>query len=246
MIITAGPFFNEVDLLLLKCHTLQGVVDAHLIVEANVTFTGIPKPLFFQENKERFKDFNVIHVVVELPTREMNPWDREWQHRKHVQEAVQRIDPEIAIWNDVDELIRPDVVEKYKAMKVETATVEQDFLMYYFDRVDWGLPWHNVKIGKYDKNANPQPWRGQTHHPFIKDGGWHFEFFGKREELLAKLNATSHAPEPGSAEMRRQVSLGECPGLERSSPYPFEKLPEFVKLNRERFENSFSQSPHTP
>ena len=45
MIITAQLFFNELDLLEINANNLKGQVDAHVIVEATTTFTGLPKPL---------------------------------------------------------------------------------------------------------------------------------------------------------------------------------------------------------
>ena len=48
-------FYNELDLLELRLNILGDVVDYFVINEANITFTGKPKPLFYQDNKERFK-----------------------------------------------------------------------------------------------------------------------------------------------------------------------------------------------
>jgi beta-1,4-mannosyl-glycoprotein beta-1,4-N-acetylglucosaminyltransferase len=60
-------FFNELDLLDLRLNLLNDIVDKFVIVESTVTFSGKPKRLFFQENKELFKDFEhkIIHVIIE-------------------------------------------------------------------------------------------------------------------------------------------------------------------------------------
>ena len=47
-------FYNELDLLELRMEILGDVVDYFVINEATITFTGNEKPLYFQENKERF------------------------------------------------------------------------------------------------------------------------------------------------------------------------------------------------
>ncbi len=57
MIVCASPFFNELDLLEIKCRELAGIVDLFVIVESTLTFTGIPKPLYFANNKARFAEF---------------------------------------------------------------------------------------------------------------------------------------------------------------------------------------------
>ena len=48
-------FFNELDLLEIRLKTLEKVVDYFLLVEATKTHRGQDKPLYFNENKERFK-----------------------------------------------------------------------------------------------------------------------------------------------------------------------------------------------
>ena len=59
-------FFNELDLLEIRLNTLKDSVDYFVIVESNVTHSGQFKPLYYEENKERFKSFEdkIIHYVV--------------------------------------------------------------------------------------------------------------------------------------------------------------------------------------
>ena len=66
MIYDCFIFFNELELLELRLNELAGVVDKFVLVEATRTFTNEPKPLFFQENRARFREFDsrIIHVVV--------------------------------------------------------------------------------------------------------------------------------------------------------------------------------------
>lgn len=60
-------FFNELDLLDLRLNLLNNIVDKFVIVESTVTFSGKPKRLFFDENKEKFEQFKdkIIHVIVD-------------------------------------------------------------------------------------------------------------------------------------------------------------------------------------
>lgn len=59
-------FFNELDLLEIRLNILNEKVDYFVIVEANRTFTGIEKPLYYNENKKRFNDFSekIINVTI--------------------------------------------------------------------------------------------------------------------------------------------------------------------------------------
>jgi beta-1,4-mannosyl-glycoprotein beta-1,4-N-acetylglucosaminyltransferase len=67
MIYDCFIFFNELELLDLRLHELDGVADKFVLVESTRTFSNQPKPLHFQENRARFAEFasRIIHVVVD-------------------------------------------------------------------------------------------------------------------------------------------------------------------------------------
>ena len=49
---SACQFYNELDVLEARLNILDSVVDYHIITESNVTWSGIPKPFYFNENKK--------------------------------------------------------------------------------------------------------------------------------------------------------------------------------------------------
>ena len=57
-VIDVFPFFNELDLLEIRLNSLDPYVDCFILSEATKTFSGLDKPLYYQENKERFKKFS--------------------------------------------------------------------------------------------------------------------------------------------------------------------------------------------
>ncbi len=64
-------FFNELELLELRLSILDPYVDYFVIVEATETFSGKPKALVYEENKERFKKWAhkiIHHVTRDTPT----------------------------------------------------------------------------------------------------------------------------------------------------------------------------------
>jgi beta-1,4-mannosyl-glycoprotein beta-1,4-N-acetylglucosaminyltransferase len=66
-------FFNELDLLEIRLNILDQYVDFFVIVEATETFSGKPKPLYFEEHKNRFKkwEHKIIHyIIVDTPSGE--------------------------------------------------------------------------------------------------------------------------------------------------------------------------------
>ena len=58
-------FSNELDLLEIRWRELNSYVTKFVILEANTTFTGIPKPLFFASNRDRFAfaEAKIVHGV---------------------------------------------------------------------------------------------------------------------------------------------------------------------------------------
>jgi beta-1,4-mannosyl-glycoprotein beta-1,4-N-acetylglucosaminyltransferase len=70
-IYSATQFYNELDILEIRLETLDPIVDYHIITESNLSHSGIPKPFYYEENKERFKKFwpKIIYQKLDnLPT----------------------------------------------------------------------------------------------------------------------------------------------------------------------------------
>lgn len=244
MIITAQPFFNELDLLEVKFNELAGVVDLHVIVEARQTFTGIPKPLHYAENAGRFRDFPVYHVVADLQEAAPSPWDRERRQHEILRAAVRHLAPEIVMFLDTDELPKRDTVERFRAMNLPAAHIDMDWVTFFFDRLDTSRRPTTGRIWKFDRNADWGPWRGddldKNPATVIADSGWHFDYFNFGDGyLVSKLRAISHAADEGGDSMLRDVLAGKLPGFDRTQPYPIERLPAYVQQNRERFAANF-------
>lgn len=62
-------FFNELELLELRLEMLDSVVDKFVLIECVETFSGNPKPLYYEENKSLFKKYHhkIIHHVTYDP-----------------------------------------------------------------------------------------------------------------------------------------------------------------------------------
>lgn len=66
MIYDIFSFNNELDMLELRLNILDPYVYKFVLVEADKTFSGVDKPLYYEENKERFEKFHdkIIHYKV--------------------------------------------------------------------------------------------------------------------------------------------------------------------------------------
>jgi beta-1,4-mannosyl-glycoprotein beta-1,4-N-acetylglucosaminyltransferase len=60
-------FFNELDLLEMRLNILNDVVDCFVLTESPFTVSGNEKPLYYQENKDKFSKWNdkIVHYVTE-------------------------------------------------------------------------------------------------------------------------------------------------------------------------------------
>ncbi len=135
MIYDCFTFFNELDLLEIRLHELEPVVDRFVLVEGTRTFQGKPKALCYQENKNRFKDFwdKIIHIVVDKYPRNLlrNPWTFEHHQRNMIMEGLTGCGPDdVVIVSDVDEIPKAEKVGHYK--NVPGYKIFKQRMFYYF------------------------------------------------------------------------------------------------------------------
>ena len=147
-------FLNELDLLEVRLNLLYPFVDHFVINEATKTFSGLDKPLYYLENKDRFEKFQdkIIHNVVPLPTdQQLDDLGRRYNTpvRCHQNDAFQKnsiadlldtvCDSEdVIIWSDLDEIPNPEVIENitdfYTPGKVYNFA--QEYCMCYLNYVE--------------------------------------------------------------------------------------------------------------
>jgi beta-1,4-mannosyl-glycoprotein beta-1,4-N-acetylglucosaminyltransferase len=79
-------FNDEFDILEIRMNELYQVVDYFIVVEAPWTLQNTPKPLYFQQNKERFKKFEkqIIHVIVNTRLPDFKYWENESYYRSAI------------------------------------------------------------------------------------------------------------------------------------------------------------------
>ena len=116
-VIDVFPFFNELDLLEIRLNSLDPYVDCFILSEATKTFSGLDKPLYYQENKERFKKFSdkIIHNIVNDDTApELHPYQRDIFQKNSIKEVVLKnaSDDDAIIWSDIDEVPNPEAIEE--------------------------------------------------------------------------------------------------------------------------------------
>lgn len=113
MIYDTFPFFNELELLEVRLHELDPVVDRFVLAEATRTHSNQPKPLYFQENRSRFERFlpKISHVIVDDMPDSSDTWALENHQRTAIARGLPRCQPEdLILHSDVDEIPRASSV----------------------------------------------------------------------------------------------------------------------------------------
>jgi beta-1,4-mannosyl-glycoprotein beta-1,4-N-acetylglucosaminyltransferase len=209
-IIDCFTFYNEINMLTYRLNALNDVVDYFILVEANQTHVGNPKPLFFDSNKHLFDKFSekIIHIVVDLPFNESNidisngdQWTNEKFQRNCIKQGLDKIqckldDNDSIIIADVDEIPDPKIVTKMKKniIKNEINVLEQDFYYYNLNSKK-NEKWYHCKTIKYKKfkelvwSCNDIRFINGT---IIKQGGWHLSYFGDSSFIKNKLENFAH------------------------------------------------------
>lgn len=242
-------FFNELDALELRLEELDPVVDRFVLVEATTTFSGRPKPLVFQENRDRFARFasKLTHVVVdELEGKDA--WTREARQRDAMLRGLAGATPDdVVLISDVDEIPRAGAVRHFVESGVEAAAFE---LRFYYYRLNCqnvrGTPRNTWNVALRRRAlTSPQATRVDKHgYPTLPDAGWHFSCLGDPGSIRTKIEAFSHQelnlPRfTDEAEIQRRMRAGadlfDRPGFEWRYVPLDGSFPRHVLSNPERF-----------
>lgn len=212
-------FFNEMDLLEIRLHELDSIVDHFVIVESTRTFQKKAKPLHLNLDDPRIKKFKekIIHIIVnDFPnffTRWRIPkaWDYEKNQRNAISRGLINANPEdMIIISDIDEIPNAKKVQEHITEK--SLVVFQQRFFYYFlnyaitranpescllfknDLVYWrGSVMFQKKL--FTNAEAMRNLRNNAESKQVEEGGWHFSYIGGIDAIIAKLKSFSHTKE---------------------------------------------------
>lgn len=211
MVYDCFQFFNELDILKIRLNVLNPVVDRFVISEATETFSGLKKPLYYEENKELFAEFQdkIIHVVVDD-----TPKGADWgTHERDTfqKNAVTRglkdcTDEDIVIFSDLDEIPNPDkikeILQDFQKDRIYHFAQRLFYCYLNMEEVSGSLlsyagefegvqrkKWIGSKMLCYKLLREQNLLLGELRFPERKeigirvdDGGWHFGYMGGHGE----------------------------------------------------------------
>ena len=223
-------------------------VDQFVITEANQTFSGHPKPLYF--DKERFSKFNIIYNVIDLidtiPSPRTHPdtlaWRRDCYQRNYPMSILSTMDlkdDDIIINTDLDEIVNAN---KFFDIK---------YYCEQYNRIKLQMPLYNIKLNYLAKpttswatmalwgsikNDNLNIVRNTMGYVY-KNAGWHFSFLSKDNNNISyKLQSFAHCDEctidfePDKAYKRVMTMFDK-------TVYIDETFPEYVVNNIKKFKD---------
>ncbi len=253
------PFNGEHALLELKLAEMSPWVDYFVIVESSLTFTGLPKPLYFGEAKARYGPYlpKILHVVVdEFPDHIDSAWAREFYQRDMAIAAIggRWAREDIVLLSDVDEIVRREAVEGFRGASANIALETYRYFLNYrrADR-EGGVEKVGVVRAKELQHIGSSFARSGLYlhrKEVISAGGWHFTSIGGSQAVLRKLQSYSHQEnnvvrQKDVSRLLDRIRAGEHEaGWERVDID--DSFPAYVRDHPERFSGLVLDRPGRP
>lgn len=222
MIFDVFPFFNEIDLLEIRLNVLENYVDVFVICEFDRSFSGDSKPYYFENHRNRFKNFEHKIVYLKKSQHEIfSPFANDEFQKNSVQIDLTNMchDDDIIIFGDLDEIPNPSKLD-FAIENLGNYSIchfAQDNFMYFLNNKEIS---GNILsfTGEY-QGVIERKWLGtvitsykytkefeltKLRFPFqkevglrISEGGWHFSYVGSpgfsaSKRLKYKLENSAH------------------------------------------------------
>jgi beta-1,4-mannosyl-glycoprotein beta-1,4-N-acetylglucosaminyltransferase len=225
-IIDCFTFFNELDLLEGRLEYLYDVVDYFVIVEANLTHSGQPKPFNYTENISRFKKYQnkILYFPISISLADF-PWDNSpeamaaqtstfWKIENYQRNSIRLglnlfEETDIILLSDLDEIPQRENIVLF-SMWLETSQIialEQRMKVCNLDEQPGFWVGPVMTYIKHTRGVCDLQWFRQYRFEFsrVRNGGWHLTWWGGPEQALAKIKNYSHQEvnTPENADMTR-------------------------------------------
>ena len=208
-------FNNEIDLLKFRLEYLYEHVDKFVISEANITFSGNPKPFNFHERRAEFSRWNgKIEYLMFAPSTaglkfekpvNFDPnnaaWKVEASQRDFLLTQVKSLsEGSLIVVTDVDEIWNPVTLRALKQANFFAARLEMSFHYFFMNckgvgpgNSSWAYPFCILpSIMKKEEAAGFSKLRTKAQLPVIPNAGWHFSYLGGVQAAIEKIESFSH------------------------------------------------------
>ncbi|MEK7564208.1 MAG: hypothetical protein AAB510_01390 [Patescibacteria group bacterium] len=255
---------GEEEMLELRLNILNDFVDEFIIVEAPSTFSGKPKPLYFEMQKERFSPFlhKIKYFIIDdypndaeiLKIADASPnvpkdgpehWRREFYQKESIKKALTHLnDEDICFIGDVDEIWKltqgmPKEINKYKLSQLVS--------VYYLNNRS-NEPWTGTLLTNYKtiKDGCLNHLRTDKKWTVLENGGWHFTSMGGLEEVKRKLHDsyTEESYNNKKVQDKLEERFGQTDYMGRKFKFWIDEsdLPKYILENKEKYKHLFKQN----
>ena len=248
MIIDCFPFFDELDLLEIRLNELKDVVDVFVLMESPLTLSGKPKPLYFDENKDRYKEFNIVPLIFDSPYPGDSMVMENTKKQFGIDYVFDNFSPgDIMIQSDCDEIPKASLIKEAIKEDWRHAQLSMTLFYYYFNckGTPRGRNGRNGRLVRLNKRYKYVATQRDRNDKVYHNAGWHFSWMG---DIKKKLAAWGHASTYNRPPYNTTKYIEKCRARGRDlfrrggkSKIEFEYLkdlsylPQYVLDNMDRF-----------
>ena len=198
-------FNNEEMILDLRLNYLNKFVKKFIIVESKYTHQGTLKnELLKLENYKKFQHKIDYHLIDKFPDNLSN-WGRENFQRNYIMNTIKNLnDDDLIMISDLDEIPNLNNFKNVKNLKY--TVFNQSNYSYKYNLKNITHPnWFGTRMCKKKYLKSPQWLRDQKVKKYsflkfykikwniIRNGGWHFSYMMKANEISRKIKSFGHA-----------------------------------------------------
>ena len=265
-------FYNELDLLELRLEYLYDHVDHFVLVEGATTYTDIPKPFYFEENKDRYAKWldKIIHVKVEDMPHSPDAWVNDIFQRNQINRGLINAAPDdIIMVSDLDEVIRAEAVDSMRnddddvniwGLRMPLFNFKFNYMLTTADKYTvWGMatrkkymvPADEFRRQRFNLVNFPYDYKGNGVR-LVEHAGWQWTYLGDTDFARNKIKSFAHTetniPEIiDNLNVERSVEHGD--GIGYSPDYRFaavkldEYFPKIIRDNLEKYQKYIVNDP---
>ncbi len=246
MIYDCFIFNDELDVLEIRLNELDSVVDEFVLIEMEQTFSGKPKPLYFSQNRDRFRKWlprikvSPLALVPEIMTA---PQREEFQ-RMILRRTIPNVErPDVVIWTDVDEIPKKDCVEKFQHCYGHQSQVASLQMYHHVGFLNWRRHdfYYHPKIlgGDAFWSKTPHELRWDEADWVMPEAGWHFSYLGGMDAITKKVNDGAHRWQNDTVDSTlaryREYGIVKSENFAMQVPLVKPHMPDYVIQNASHF-----------
>ena len=200
-------FFQENLQMELRFNILNDVVDKFVVCESAYDHRGREKKINFSKDKYPEIISKIEHIIItkKFPEKK-TPWQNQSWQREYILEGIKDADKnDFIMFSDPDEIPNPEKLKNFNPRKKYSIFLQNmyTYKLNIFNKYE--SPWEGTRVCKKKdlssvdwlrdkvlaKNLKYPFWRidKEKNIDLIEDGGWHFNYLLKPEQISKKLKS---------------------------------------------------------